>query len=68
MLTIIKIKIDIKVIHLLENERLFLKLNGNTIFDFGKIFPNNSKIIFGMNKIIYTKRFDFFSFDMLSFY
>ncbi len=71
MLTNIKIKIDKNVILLLENVLLFLKLNGRTILDFGKIFPNNYnnlEKLYHINKISDIKQFDFLSFDLLSFF
>ena len=67
----IKIKIDKNIILLLENVLLFLKLNGKTILDFGKIFPNNYnnlEKLYHINKIKDMKQFDFFSFDLLPFF
>ena len=63
MLTNIKIKIDKNVILLLEKDLLFLRLNGRTMLDFGKIFPKNDKIlckIYQIYKINDMKQFDFF--------
>jgi hypothetical protein len=71
MLTNIKIKIDKNVILLLEKDLLFLKLNGRVILDFGNIFPKYDKIlckIYQIYKINYMKRFDFYYFDILSFF
>ncbi len=70
-LTNIKIKIDINVILLLEKDLFFLKLNGRAILDFGNIYPKNDNILFKIYqtyKINDMKRFDFFYFDLLSFF
>ena len=70
-LTNIKIKIDKNLILLLEKDLLFLKLNGRIILDFGNIFPKNDKIvckIYQTYKMNDMKRFEFFYFDLLSFF
>jgi hypothetical protein len=68
--TNINTKIEINVIHLLENDFLPLKFKGSSIFDFGKIFPkhyNSFLTVFQMNNINYMKIFVFLDYKFISF-